>query len=126
LFCAWLAWSRFRVVIPTWDQTVGTLVACLDAALRGLGGASTYLLTDTRAPSRWDRIAGVPVRHPEMVAVGRHYGCTVETCQPFDPESKGGVEATVKIAKADLVPTNANLLPGYASFAELADACVQW
>jgi hypothetical protein len=21
LFCAWLAWSLFRVVIPTWDQT---------------------------------------------------------------------------------------------------------
>ena len=20
LFCAWLAWSRFRVVIPLWDQ----------------------------------------------------------------------------------------------------------
>ena len=26
LFCAWLSWSRFRVVIPTWDQTMGTLV----------------------------------------------------------------------------------------------------
>jgi hypothetical protein len=34
LFCAWLAWSRFRVVIPTWDRTMGTLVACIDAALR--------------------------------------------------------------------------------------------
>jgi hypothetical protein len=22
LFCAWLAWSRFRVVIPTWDRTL--------------------------------------------------------------------------------------------------------
>jgi transposase len=32
----------------------------------------------------------VPVRHPEMVAMGRHYGCTVHTCRPFDPESKGG------------------------------------
>ena len=36
---------------------------------------------------------------------------------PFDPESKGGVEATVKIAKADLVPSDANLLPAYGSFA---------
>ena len=39
LFCAWLAWSRFRVVIPTWDRTLGTLIACLDATLRRLGGA---------------------------------------------------------------------------------------
>jgi hypothetical protein len=23
LFCAWLAWSRFRVVVPAWDQTGG-------------------------------------------------------------------------------------------------------
>jgi hypothetical protein len=39
LFCAWLAWSRFRVVIPTWDRTLGTLIACLDATLGRLGGA---------------------------------------------------------------------------------------
>jgi len=42
---------------------------------------------------------------------------------PFDPESKGGVEATVKIAKADLVPSDANLLPAYGSFAGLEEAC---
>jgi hypothetical protein len=44
LFCAWLAWSRFRVVIPAWDQTMGTLIACLDATLRRVVGAPTYLL----------------------------------------------------------------------------------
>lgn len=38
LFCAWLAWSRFRVVIPTWDQTSGCLVARIDAGLRIIGG----------------------------------------------------------------------------------------
>jgi hypothetical protein len=32
----------------------------------------------------------------------------------------------VKIAKADLVPTTANLAPSYASFTELADACLEW
>jgi hypothetical protein len=45
LFCAWLSWSRFRVVLPAWDQTLGTLVACLDVTLRRLGGAPTYVLT---------------------------------------------------------------------------------
>jgi transposase len=126
LFCAWLAWSRFRVVIPAWDQTLGTLVACLDATLRRIGGVPTYLLTDNPRTVTIDRVAGVPVRHPDIVAAGRHYGCKVETCEPFDPESKGGVEHTVKVAKADLVPTEANLLPAYMSFTELADACVQW
>lgn len=41
LWCAWLAWSRFRVVIPVWDKTVPTIVACLDSTLRRLGGAPT-------------------------------------------------------------------------------------
>jgi hypothetical protein len=47
----------------------------------------------------------------------------VETCRPYDPESKGGAENTVKIAKADLVPTSANLLDSYTRFGELAEAC---
>jgi len=123
LFCAWLAWSRFRVVIPTWDRKLGTLLACLDATLRRLGGVPTYGLTDNEKTVTVDHVAGVPVRHPMIVAAGRHYGIQVHTCVPFDPESKGGSEATVRIAKADLVPTKANLLTGYNSFAELAEAC---
>jgi transposase len=122
LFCAWLAWSRYRVVIPTWDRTMGTLVACVDATLRRVGGAPTYLLSDNEKTVTIEHVAGIPVRHPTMVAVGRHYGCKVESCVPYDPESKGGVEATVKIAKRDLVPTGANLLDDYVSFAELVEA----
>lgn len=123
LFCAWVAWSRFRVVIATWDRTLGTLVACLDATLRRVGGAPTYLLTDNEKTVTMEHVAGVAVRHPEMVAAGRHYGCKVETCVPYDPESKGGSESTVKVAKRDLVPTDANLLDAYATFAALVSAC---
>src|SRR4029077_12362396 len=123
LFAAWLAWSRFRGVVPVWDQQLGPLTWCVDQVLRAVGGAPTYLLTDNARTVTMDHVAGVPVRHPEMVALGRHYGCKVETCVPFDPESKGGVEATVKIAKADPVPSDANLLPAYGSFAELEEAC---
>ncbi|MER5802136.1 Mu transposase domain-containing protein [Streptomyces mirabilis] len=123
LFCAWLSWSRFRVVIPAWAQTLGTLVACLDATLRRLGGAPAYVLTDNPRTVTIDRVAGIATRHPDIVAAGKHYSCTVATCEPFDPEFKGGVEATVKIAKADLVPTTANLRPEYGSFAELAAEC---
>ena len=111
LFCAWLAWSRFRVVLPTWDRTLGTLLTCLDATLRRVGGAPTYALTDNEKTVTVEHVAGIAVRHPMMVAAGRHYGLTVHTCVPFDPESKGGSEATVRIAKADLVPTKANLRP---------------
>ena len=123
LFCAWLAWSRFRVVIPTWDRKLGTLLTCLDTMLRQVGGAPTYALIDNEKTVTVEHVAGIPIRHPMMVAAGRHYGLTVHTCVPFDPESKGGSEATVRIAKADLVPTKANLRTGYNSFAELAEAC---
>jgi Mu transposase, C-terminal domain/Integrase core domain len=123
LLCCWLAWSRFRVVLPSWDQSAGSLTACLDRALRIIGGAPAYLLTDNAKTVTVEHVAGIPVRHPDMVALGRHYGCTVATCRPFDPESKGGTEATVKIAKADLVPAEANLREEYASFGELEAAC---
>jgi len=125
LFCAWLAWSRFRVVIPTWDRTLPTVIACLDRAMRAFGGAPTYWLTDNERTVTIDHVAGIAVRHPQIVAAGGHYGITVATCVPADPESKGGSEATVRIAKADLVPTDANLRGDYASWAELVDACEQ-
>ena len=72
LFCAWLAWSRYRVVLPSWDRKLGTLLACLDATLRRLGGAPTYLLTDNERTVTTDRVAGVAVRHPVLVTAGRH------------------------------------------------------
>ena len=34
LFCAWLAWSRFRVVVPLWDKTLPSVVMALDRAFR--------------------------------------------------------------------------------------------
>ena len=41
-------------------------------------------------------------------------------------DDKGGSEATVRVAKADLVPTSANLLEDYDTFAELAVACASF
>ena len=120
LFCAWLAWSRFRVALPVWDRTLATVISCLDQTLRRVGGAPTYVLTDNEKTVTAEHVAGVAVRHPQIAAAGRHYGVQIATCAPADPESKGGSEAAVKIAKADLVPATANLRDEYTSFAELA------
>jgi hypothetical protein len=111
------------VVLPVWDRTLPTLIACLDVMLRRIGGVPVYALTDNEKTVTIEHVAGVPVRHPQIVAVGRHYGMTVHTCVPYDPETKGGSEATVRVAKADLVPAGANLLEAYGTFAELARAC---
>jgi transposase len=126
LFCAWLAWSRFRVVIPVWDRTLPTVLSCLDETFRRLEGIPSYVLTDNEKTVTAEHVAGVPVRHPDMAAAGRHYGTQITTCVPADPESKGGSEATVRIAKADLVPTSANLREGYHSFAELRAEAAVW
>lgn len=123
LFCAWLSWSRYRVVIPTWDRTLPTTIACMDRMLRAFGGATTYVLTDNEKAVTVEHIARCAVRHPQMAAAGSHYGVCVKTCVVRDPESKGGSEATVRIAKADIVPTETNLLCEYGSFASLEQAC---
>jgi len=125
LFCAWLAWSRFRVIVPLWDRTMPSVVMALDRALRAFGGAPTYALTDNEKTVSIDHICGMAVRNPQIVSVGRHYGLTIATCVPADPESKGGSEATVRIAKADLVPTEHNLRGEYVDFAQLENACVE-
>ena len=98
----------------------------LDRALRMFGGAPTYVLTDNEKTVSVDHVCGIAVRNPQIVSVARHYGVSIQTCVRADPQSKGGSEATVRIAKADLVPTDHNLRPGYATFAELEAACEEW
>ena len=110
LFCFWLAWCRFRVVVPLLDKTTPSVFAAIDTALRAVGGVPTYLLTDNEKTVTVEHVAGIAVRNPATVAFGRHYGLTIATCVPADPASKGGSESSVRVAKADLVPTDANLL----------------
>ncbi|TFC16475.1 IS21 family transposase, partial [Cryobacterium glucosi] len=71
-------------------------------------------------------VAGVPVRNVATVDFARHYGVTVLTCQPADPATKGGVESSVKLAKADIVPKDTNLRPEYDSFADVETACQEF
>jgi hypothetical protein len=123
LFCAWLAWSRFRVVLALWDRTLPSVVMALDRTLRRFGGAPTYALTDNEKTVSVEQVCGIAVRNPRIVAASRHYGLTIATCVPADPQSKGGSEATVRIAKADLVPTDHNLRARYEDFGELERAC---
>ena len=126
LFCAWLAWSRFRVVVPLRDKTLATVVIGLDRTLRLVGSVPTYALTDNEKTVTVEHVCGIAVRNATIVEVSRHYGLTIQTCEPADPQSKGGSEATVKIAKADLVPTDHNLRDEYADWQALEQACQEF
>ena len=59
LFCAWLAWSRFRVVIALREKTLPSVVMAFDRALRVFGGAPTYALTDNEKTVSMDHVAGL-------------------------------------------------------------------
>lgn len=126
LFCAWLAWSRFRVVVPLRDKTMPSVVIGLDRALRLVGAVPTYALTDNERTVTVEHVCGIAVRNPTIVEVSRHYGLTIQTCEPADPQTKGGSEATVKIAKADLVPTDHNLREEYPDWPALETACQEF
>ena len=82
-------WAKGPMVDARPTQLFCAWLACLDATLRAIGGAPTYLLTDNERTISVDRVAGVAVRHPEIVAAGRHYGCEVHACVPYDPEFEG-------------------------------------
>jgi hypothetical protein len=126
LFCAWLAWSRFRVVVPLRDKTLASVVIGLDRALRLIGGVPSYALTDNEKTVTVEHVCGIAVRNATIVEVSRHYGLTIATCEPADPQSKGGSEATVKLAKADLVPTDHNLRDQYRDWQALEAACLEF
>ena len=110
LFCAWLAWCRFRVVLALLDKTLPSVMAAIDQTLRLFAGVPTYGLTDNEKTVTSEHVAGIPVRNAQMLEFCKHYGLTIATCVPADPASKGGSENAVKIAKADLVPTETNFL----------------
>ena len=64
LFCAWLAWSRYRVVVPLRDKTLPSVVIGLDRALRRFDGVPTYALTDNEKTVTVEHVCGIAVRNP--------------------------------------------------------------
>lgn len=81
LFCAWRAWSRFRVAIPNWDKTLPTITACPDATFRRIDGIATYMLTDHEKTVATDRVGGIAVRAWEVVEVARAARRFVHVCR---------------------------------------------
>ena len=123
LFVAWLAWSRFRVVLAIRDKTMPSVMAALDVTLRRIGGAPTYVLTDNEKTVTTEHVAGMPVPQPGDGRVRPALRGHDSHLRAGDPASKGGSESSVKIAKADIVPTDTNLADAYETFTGLEIAC---
>lgn len=115
LFCAVLAFSRYRFVRFAHDERRETTLAFLAECLEELGGVPAVLLTDRMGCLRAGTVAGLVTPHPDYVRFATHYGFRADFCEAADPESKGMVEHLVGYAKRDL-------LVGQGPFATLAAA----
>ena len=72
LFCAWLAFSRFRIVFVMRDRTGPNVFSALDRAFRMIGGIPTYVLTDNEKLVTIEHVAGLPVRNPQAALLHCH------------------------------------------------------
>jgi hypothetical protein len=103
VFCAVLAWSRYRFIRFATDQTRRTTLALLAECFEELDGVPAVLPTDRMGCLKAGTVANVVVPHPEFVQFCTRYGCRPDFCEAADPESKGVVEHLAGYAQADLV-----------------------
>jgi transposase len=103
LFCAVLAWSRFRFVRFAADERAATTLALLAECFEVLGGVPGKVLADRMGCLKGGVVANVVVPTAEYVRFAGHYGFRPDFCEAADPESKGIVEHLVGYAKRDLM-----------------------
>ena len=103
VFCAVLAWSRWRFVRFAERQDQATTLRLLAECFELLGGVPGVLLTDRMGCLKGGVVADIVVPAPAYVAFAAHYGVRPDFCAAGDPESKGVVEHLVGYAKSDLV-----------------------
>jgi transposase len=103
VFCAVLAWSRFRFVRFAHDERAASTLGLLAESFEVLGGVPGRVLADRMGCLKGGVVANVVVPAPEYVRFAAHYGFKPDFCQAAGPESKGIVEHLVGYAKADLM-----------------------
>ncbi|BBZ55698.1 hypothetical protein MPHO_26900 [Mycolicibacterium phocaicum] len=102
LFCAVLAFSRWRFVRFAADQRASTTLALIGEALAAIGGVPARVLADRMACLKGGVVANVVVPTPDYVRLASHYGFAPDFCHAADPESKGIVENLCGYAQRDL------------------------
>ena len=103
VFCAVLAWSRFRFVRFAANETAGTTLRLLAECFEVFGGVPKVVLADRMGCLKATTVANVVVPTAEYVRFATHFGFRPDFCEAADPESKGMVEHLVGYAKSDLV-----------------------
>lgn len=129
LFCAVLAFSRWRFVRFATDQKASTTLALIAEALAAIGGVPARVLADRMGCLKGGVVANVVVPTPDYVRLAGHYGFAPDFCHASDPQSKGVVENLCGYAQDDLaVPllTEAAVTGTPVTLREANAAAVAW
>ena len=103
IFCAVLAWSRYRFVRVARNQQAATTMQLLAECFEELGGAPKVVLADRMGCLKGGVVANVVVPTSDYVRFATHFGFRPDFCEAADPESKGVIEALCRYAQEDLV-----------------------
>jgi transposase len=103
VFCAVLAFSRWRFIAFANNERATTTLALIAEALAAIGGVPLKVLADRMGCLKGGVVANVVVPTPEYVRLATHYGFKPDFCHANDPQSKGIVENLVGYAQRDLV-----------------------
>jgi transposase len=102
LFCAVLAYSRWRYAAFATDEKATTTLGLIAEALAGIGGVPQKVLADRMGCLKAGVVANLVIPTPDYVRFATHYGFAPDFCHASDPESKGIVENLVGYAQRDL------------------------
>lgn len=122
IFCAVLAWSRYRFVRVARDQKASTTMRLLAECFEEIGGTPKVVLADRMGCLKGGVVANVVVPTPDYVRFATHFGFRPDFCEAADPESKGVIEALCRYAQEDLVIPAGH----WSSEAEANEACRGW
>ena len=89
VFCAVVAWSRFRFVYFTDNLGAEATMAALAQCFETIGGVPKTPLTDRMGCLKGGTVAGLVIPTPAYVRFVTHYGFRPDFCEGADPESKG-------------------------------------
>ena len=127
VFCAVLAWSRFRFVRFADNERAETTLGFLAECFETLGGVPGAVLADRMGCLKGGVVANQVVPTPEYVRFAAFYGFRPDFCEAADPASKGIVENLVGYAKADLmVPGGDGTGTPFADVAAANTRAVGW
>ena len=89
VFCAVLAWSRFRFVRFAADERAETTLAMLAECFEVLGGVPGKVLADRMGCLKGGVVANVVVPTAEYVRFAAHYGFRPDFCEAARPGVEG-------------------------------------